>query len=461
MPKPKFNLKSPRLKDPTLIIMIFNFNYYEVDKFGQKKYRFLKFSTGEKIEPSKWDNETCRPKAELLKLDASRSPIHPEYWELNHFLDEVESAIMDIYRRMVNDRAEITPDLLKTKLEEQEELFQTRKTIKPKKFRTDQIKYYNFIDFAESYIKDLKFVYKGNIPTQVSYRTKQKYKTTIKRIKQFQTDTGYQVNFDTLNLDFYSKLLAYLQDNNKLSNNTIGKYIAHIKTLCRIAEESGISVNNSYKNRRFAVLEEDIEQVYLTIEELEAISELDLSGKPGLDRVRDLFIVGAFTGLRYSDFTRIKPSNIVELNGKMFIEIITFKTGTKVKIPIHPMVRKVLDKYNNELPKAISNQKMNEYLKIIGKDAEISSPISLSRTKGGKKITITNPKFKHISTHTARRSAATNMYLNGMEPLYIMKITGHKTEKEFMRYIRMDADDVASKLAEHAFFNNTPKMKLA
>ncbi|NVN97052.1 tyrosine-type recombinase/integrase, partial [Candidatus Nomurabacteria bacterium] len=75
-----------------------------------------------------------------------------------------------------------------------------------------------------------------------------------------------------------------------------------------------------------------------------------------------------------------------------------------------------------------------------------------SKIEGGLRVTRSSPKFNLISTHTARRSGATNMYLAGIPTLSIMKITGHRTEKAFMRYIQMTEEDNAIKLMESSFF---------
>ena len=136
------------------------------------------------------------------------------------------------------------------------------------------------------------------------------------------------------------------------------------------------------------------------------------------------------------------------------------KTGKLVIIPIHFRVMEILNKYKFDLPRSISNQKMNDYLKIIGHKAGINDPISMSKIEGGIRVTRTSPKHELISTHTARRSGATNMYLAGISTLSIMKITGHKTEKAFMRYIQMTEEDNAIKLMDSPFFKNNYNLKV-
>jgi integrase len=102
---------------------------------------------------------------------------------------------------------------------------------------------------------------------------------------------------------------------------------------------------------------------------------------------------------------------------------------------------------------------MNDYLKDIGALANITDSIKLSTTKGGMRFDETYKKWELITTHTARRSAATNMYLAGIPPISIMKITGHTTEKSFLRYIRISQEDNALKLMEHPYFRDS-KLKV-
>ncbi len=135
-----------------------------------------------------------------------------------------------------------------------------------------------------------------------------------------------------------------------------------------------------------------------------------------------------------------------------FIEIKTQKTGREVVIPIHPMVRSIMAKYeniaDNSLPQAISNQKMNEYLKELGEQAKLNEVIQKGRTTGGVPITHNHKKHELITTHTARRSFATNLYNMGVPSLTIMGITGHKTEVNFFKYIKITPKEHAIKLRD-------------
>jgi integrase len=119
------------------------------------------------------------------------------------------------------------------------------------------------------------------------------------------------------------------------------------------------------------------------------------------------------------------------------------KTNNKVKIPLHPVVTEILTKYNFKMPNQISNQKFNEYIKEVCEIAKIDSNETFTRTVGGKLISEKYPKYKLVSSHTGRRSFCTNMYKRELPTLMIMAISGHRTEKSFMKYIKVKQDEHA------------------
>jgi integrase len=100
------------------------------------------------------------------------------------------------------------------------------------------------------------------------------------------------------------------------------------------------------------------------------------------------------------------------------------------------------------MPETITNQKFNEYIKEACKAAKIDSLESFTRTVGGKLITETLPKFELVSSHTCRRSFCTNMYLRGLDTLMIRSISGHKTEKSFLKYIKVSQQQHAEMMAK-------------
>src|SRR5690606_23423764 len=142
----------------------------------------------------------------------------------------------------------------------------------------------------------------------------------------------------------------------------------------------------------------------------------DLTGHPGLNNARDLYLLGSWSGLRFQDYSVLADK--ARVHGD-FIHIETEKTGVFVAIPILPVTREILESYRQEdgtylYPKPISNQKLNDYIKIIGKMAGLTQPVSITVPQGGTRVHVTIPFYDAMGTHTAKRSFATNMY--GAQP---------------------------------------------
>ena len=167
------------------------------------------------------------------------------------------------------------------------------------------------------------------------------------------------------------------------------------------------------------------------------------------ERIRDLFVVGCLTALRYSDYSTLTADNLQ--NG--YIVKRTKKTNVDVKVPAHDYVKEIFAKYNVQIPSGLCIQYFNKYLKLIMREIGLNDKITFSYTEGGELKTVTREKWELISSHTARRSAATNMYLTGrMKTLEIMKLTGHRSEQNFFRYIRLTNDDTARSISGDMFF---------
>jgi integrase len=126
-----------------------------------------------------------------------------------------------------------------------------------------------------------------------------------------------------------------------------------------------------------------------------------------------------------------------------------------VIVPVHWMIKEILVRNNGDLPKLkTSQQDFNKAIKCICKKAGINNSILIERTEGNKIIKKRVKKYELVSSHTARRSFATNLYLAGVSVARIMLMTGHKTESSFFKYIRIDKSENARILADNEFFKN-------
>ena len=122
------------------------------------------------------------------------------------------------------------------------------------------------------------------------------------------------------------------------------------------------------------------------------------------------------------------------------------KTEKAVSVPIDQKAFQILERYKgktgNYFPKSISEQKLNEYIKEVCAKVELlQKDVIINSTENNRRVAKKFPKHSLVSTHTMRRSFATNAALEGIPFYAIMPITGHKTERSFLRYIKLDGSD--------------------
>lgn len=193
--------------------------------------------------------------------------------------------------------------------------------------------------------------------------------------------------------------------------------------------------------------------VTLTVEELKELYLLDLP--PGQKKVIDIFICQCFLGLRVSDMFRFLKqieARTRAVDTDLFFEIITGKYGQPVVIPASDIVIKIINKYGKTIQKGFSEAHYNLTLKKIVAKSNIEREVAFSRTERGRRIERIHLLSFLVSSHTARRTFATNGYLAGISPFDLMKITGHRTLASFFRYMRCENIAVALKISTHEFF---------
>lgn len=417
----KFNLDKPN-SDLSYILL----------KFSYKGKR-LRYSTGLKINPSHWNEKRQR----LRELQA-----FPKNAEYNGFLERMEKEAFQFFRIGLDNKK--TPSIQEFK----DHLNAFRGKIS--KESED-----SFFPFVRKLIAD------RTVSPEFKPATIKDYRITNKHLEGY--IKNYKIkgfDFEDIDLDFFERFTRYLYGELKFSSNYVHKIIKTLKTFLNYAKSKGIEVNPQFKSKGFLVKRTESENIYLTIDELMTIYHLDLSDCDGQNRVRDLFLIGAFTGLRYSDFSNLKKENFRMVDGVQMSEVKTIKTGEKVVIPLNPIVKAILKKYNGEPPRSISNQKTNAALKKIAQKAEINQAVIRTINEGGINKPVRKKKYELVTTHTARRSFATNAFKAGIPSISIMKITGHKSESSFLKYIKVSKEENAVLMAANPFFKLSP-LKIA
>jgi len=282
----------------------------------------------------------------------------------------------------------------------------------------------------------------------VTKDTVKDYNSLAKHLRQFEKARGRAITFTSFDYNFYEDFVNFLlfetmKPNGQpgLKTNSAGKQIKNLKIFLRdrMRKEYCVPLDLS----GYTTLTEEVDKIYLSWDEISLLYHFDISDYPDLAPTRDLLVLGCLLGLRYSDLIRISPIYIHNCQ----LRIKQKKTGSWVQIPIMNETKEILTKYGWHAPK-VSKGDFNKNLKILGKVVGFNSKIEVIYRKKNKEISEIKRKYELMSSHICRRSFCTNEYLNGTDTHLIMKISGHRTEKAFLTYLKMDEVVAANKIAE-------------
>lgn len=417
-------IKDKKAKGKTQIILCFSYNS-----------RRIKISTKESIEPEFWN-----PKKHRV-IQTLEVPMHQE---INNNLTLLCDRASLLYNEFLNDKQR-EPNIEELKIQFDRYLF-TEELISIEK------KQLTFFDYYREFIE----IRKGN--KKVGKQRLYMYENTLRLLRDFQYSTKELVAFETFNERFSVLFRKFLEEQMGYATNTIHKNFKVIRTVLNKAYTDNYSINKQYKSLDFMPDKEEVFDIALTINEVEALYKYDFSHNKRLERVRDLFIIGCYTGLRFSDFKRLGKEH---LQGE-YLRIVQEKTKKKnplpVVIPVLKPVKEIFEKYDYKLPNDISNQKMNEYLKEMAKETKLFEEfVTYRRTRAGKSELVSNSKHQEITTHTARRTFCTMSYNLGVPTQAIMMISGHKTETSFLRYLKVTNEEHAKRTLKiwEAYYSNT------
>jgi len=375
-----------------------------------------------KIDPVNWDKKKQRAKP---------SKAFPAHRPINNILDQIQQTITaDYYQKQLEKKSFLLKPIVAaiTQPKEKSEI--------------------NLITFCEAFIQQ-------KIKEQKPKGTITVFKTAYTHIKYF-NDYHYPINFNDIDLKFFKDYKDYLLIEKNFKANHANKMIAKLKQFMNESFDLGYHQNQKYKSRKFAIPKEDVDAIYYSVQELIQLYNHQYD-RPALERVRDSFLIDAFTGLRFIDGVNLDPEHIIKKDGVKLLQHITTKTNTKVHIPIHWIVEEILDKYQGT-PPPISNQKMNKHLKDVARLAGFTKKEIKRFTKGGIKKTEVHEKWQITTTHTARRSFATNMILADIDERVIMEIGGWKSITEFRKYIKLTSLENAIVVSKNPFWKK-PKLR--
>lgn len=280
---------------------------------------------------------------------------------------------------------------------------------------------------------------------EISAGTVNHYKSLQLRLKQFSQHQGKPIYFEDIDQNFYGEFWQFLHT--EFGIQKAGGFSKHIKVLKKFMNEAqrrGLHQNTAHKESEFKVHQSKGQKIYLTEQEVEKLEELDLSSMPWLEEERDRWLICYYFVMRYQDGQdHISRANFFEVKGHSFFRYDANKTGIVATLPVKPRVLQILEKYNYKMP-ATTNQEANRKIKMIASMAGINTPAKENGVKG--------PKCNFVTTHTARRSAATNLAIQGVPLDFIAKAGGWKKLETLKKYLLASGLDVALVMVEYEFF---------
>jgi integrase len=436
--EPKFILEKPSSDTETYLMVAVRYDY-----------KRIKISTGDKIKPMYWDKSSQRPTVDRKILRNASPLLLKELKYISLHLDEVDYFISDLVLDLKKDK-EVSLDIIKDKLIE----FLGRKKEEAPPEPVVITEFYN--DLIKRMEAGTFLTDKGTIYTPGTIKM---HRVCSNQIAGFGEIWG-GLTFESITNEFYTALISYFHTKD-YKQNTIGRAIKSLKFVMKTAYKEGLHTNEIFKDEDFKAITEDVDNIYLTVEELDALYNLDLSDDNVKERARDLFLIGCYTAQRFSDYSRFRPEHIkITANGTKVIDIVTKKTKQRVIIPfLFPKLDILLKKYNYHSPK-MYEQDLNEQIKKIGESAGIIDSVIIAEKKGGKMVEVVHKKHDLIKTHTARRSGATNLFKMGYASLEIMKITGHTAEATFMKYIKVSKEENADMMMQKIKDQDKKKVKV-
>jgi hypothetical protein len=411
--RPRYNLE-PCTNDKGNANIYLVYRYNRADSGYQNR---LKYSIREKVKVLDWiGSPTYRA-----------NPNYEIYEELNEKLGLIYNAAL----KVTKERPEIPPQDFKDELD-----YLLGYKRKPK--TTAEM---SFIEYFKDFIRH----------SENHDRTIQKYNGVYNHLVKYTTEKKIDPSFDDITGDFAKEFRNWIYKKYKSSANTTAKHSTVIKQVMRDAELKGLHTNLKYKlieSKRTKTSKH-----YLTLSELDKISKhvFDNDEDQKLEKVRDIFLIACYTGLRYSDFSVLKKENIIESEGIKMIDIEQYKgraqrDDSQILIPILPDLDKILTKYNYEVPKAYTSQKMNAFIKEILEDAKINRIVKHYSSVAGKQTESNVPVWSKTTNHTARYTFI-DIMLNeyNIHPTHLAKITG-QTLDVLLGYERGAKDRNAKKV---------------
>lgn len=400
-----FNIKKPNDNKESLIL----FSSYFKDE-GRK----FVYSTGETIHPNDWDFENRQP-----KNLSGRTGKAEKHRAIKRQLDRYSNFFSDTIQNYKLANREIIISDIKDDFDVE---FKRTKSISSK-----------FFEVYEIFLTEKKNDYTEDANSQTTIK---RYEYNRKLLFEFQEHRSKKLHFNQINKSFYNSFVNFCITEKKHSANTLRRNVGLFKTFLYWALENGYTYKTDFQKFK-APKAQQTDEVALTLKQVQEVFDYDFSNNERLEKVRDLFVFGCATGMRYSNYSKVEKkdiqNNIIKVRDEKNIDKI-------LEVPLNDFSIYVLKKYDYKLPQ-ISNQRFNDYIKevfeVMGYDESIKKTVKIGKDI----IEQINPLYERISSHTARRSFITIMKNKKIPDKIIMSYTGHKSLEVFNKYYKPSSID--------------------
>jgi len=401
-----YNLRDKNAKEKTSIFLV-------ARHFGKN----LRYSTGLSISPTLWDVKRNRPKSGQLPdvrvaLNQLEEKAEKALMDAGNLSQPEFKALMDKITRKVEDSGGKTPYLIQFIREYLEEKNQGG-------------------------VKSL-----GTLLVNFSAGTNYSQWGRIdwSRVKK-------DIRFDAIDWNWHRKFYNYC-----VAQGLQAGYVKQVfRLLSLILNASRPTHHNNQINKAKGwadIKNGDVRHtpIALTLEEVNKLAALELAGEDA--RVRDLFLIGVYSGQRWSDFSTIQPNQIRD--GKVYF--VQKKKKNRAVIPLDlwrglfpETLGEILERYGNAsptLPTCRSDIYFNERVQFLCRRAGIVDQVEVFDTSGGDFKIIYLEKWQKVRSHTARRTFATLCRRAEMSLPAIARFTGHKSTDQLKKYIGIGEDEL-------------------
>ena len=254
---------------------------------------------------------------------------------------------------------------------------------------------------------------------------------------------GTDFGWDDVDSAFHFRLVQKMQAED-FGINYQWKMVSQLKTVMN--EGRKLKYHSNLEFQDFKTKREDPDTVYLTKDEVERLWNYEPKGE--LDRkARDLFLLGVYSCARFSDYSRLTTDMIHD----GVIRFNQVKTSASVLVPASPRLLLILERNGGHAPH-IFQQHLNEWIKKVCKAVGIDEKVEVTSSNGLRRKSEIKAKYELVSSHTARRTGITLLYMTGIPLQQVMLISGHKDEDSIRHYLRLTKEENVALLRDNPFF---------